>query len=126
MEPITVEVRDQPVALGTRERTPEGYLKANAAIMQVGVMAYASDELGIAGEPHKVDLYRGPESVFDDATLASFSGKPLTIGHPGEDVTSANYARLAVGHIVDQPKRIGRRAHGRQHPGDASRRHRGD
>src|SRR5207237_1320142 len=65
------------------------------------------------GQPRKADgsLYRigRPASeVFADAALASAAHRPITIGHPGEDVTAANWKRLAVGDIGDEIEQRGK------------------
>lgn len=66
--------------------TPEGYLICrNVPIGRTGYMEYLGQELPAAfnepsGEIFKV--YRRPEELFSEATIASFEGKPVTNTHP--------------------------------------------
>ena len=91
------------MAIARRERTPEGFLRATAALTRTGVQRYSSEELGLPGPSREVGIYRPPETVFSDDTKASARMKPVTVGHPAHDVTPANYRNLAVGHLGDEP-----------------------
>lgn len=66
--------------------TPEGYLVCkNVPIGRTGWMDYYGQELPSAfNEPTgKVcKVYRSPEELFNEATIASFEGKPVTNTHP--------------------------------------------
>ncbi len=44
-------------------------------------------------------VQRHPEDVFEAATLASFEGKPVTDGHPPENVGPENYSAYTKGHV---------------------------
>lgn len=46
-----------------------------------------------------VRVYRSPEQVFSEATIASFEGMPVTDDHPKEFVTADNHADLQRGHV---------------------------
>ena len=83
----------------TRAITPEGFLICyDAAIARIGEMDYAEIEVpGIEGKDGVIVVNRTPEEVFRADTIASFEGKPVTIDHPSEPVTPANWKRLAVG-----------------------------
>lgn len=80
--------------------TVEGYLICrNVPIARTGVQMYAAHELGLNGDPdRRITVHRNPEDVFEAAALASFEGKPVTDGHPAEDVGPENYAAYAKGH----------------------------
>lgn len=89
-------------------KTPEGFLICrNVPIARTGYQEYLQSELVEDGDPSiRVNVYRAPDEVFSQATLASFEGKPVTNGHPDEDVTPDNYAELARGHV--QNVRVGK------------------
>lgn len=94
--------------LDTRQRTREGYLRADTALMRTGVLDFSGAELGLSGadaeRSHGVLFDR--DTVFDDRTLASVRMKPVTFGHPSDDVTVDNHASLAVGHVGDDVREI--------------------
>src|ERR1700753_314469 len=46
-----------------------------------------------------VSVYRSPEEVFSDATIASFEGMTVTDNHPKEFVDAENNAALQRGHV---------------------------
>lgn len=103
--------QDRATIEGTARITRDGYFVADALVAQAdNVQEYRADEVG---QPPKADgsLYRigRPASeVFADAALASAAHRPITIGHPGEDVTAANWKRLAVGDIGDEVEQRGK------------------
>ncbi len=99
----TVTITDAPIALQARERTPEGFLRATAALTSAGVQQYGSDELGLPGLDRRVEVYRPADTVFDAETKTSARMKPVTLGHPTDFVTPCNYRELAVGHLGDEP-----------------------
>lgn len=94
-----------------KERTPEGFLVCyDVPIARTGYQKYLPQELAANGVPAGayrtgdgglVDVYRPPEEVFRDATLASAGGKPVVIYHPDEDVDPSNWAGLSVGHMLN-------------------------
>jgi len=81
--------------------TVEGYLICrNVPIARTGVQMYAARELGLEGDPERmISVDRRPEDVFEAAALASFEGKPVTDGHPPENVSPENFAAYARGHV---------------------------
>lgn len=81
-----------------REKTPEGYLKATAAITGVGVQMYLDSELGGDGND-LVGVFRGPDVVFHEETAQSARLKPITFEHPDINVDAYNYKDLSVGHV---------------------------
>jgi hypothetical protein len=81
--------------------TPEGFLVCvGVPIARTGEMVYAADEVGLEpDEEGKVILSREEAEVFRPETMASFEGKPVTIGHPKDFVTPENWSWLAKGFL---------------------------
>lgn len=81
--------------------TPEGFLICHdVLIARTGQQEYLGRELMIDSEPDRVfTVNRYPEDVFEEATLASFAGKPVTDGHPPENVSPENYSAYSKGHV---------------------------
>jgi hypothetical protein len=80
--------------------TPEGFLVCEAVpIARIGTQEYADIELPDieAGKDGLIVVERTPEVVFAPETLASLLGKPVTIGHPKEEVTPDTWALLSKG-----------------------------
>ena len=77
------------------ERTPEGYIQGKACVTNVGVFSYRQPDGSIRAE------LRPPEEVFDEDSMSSLRGKPLTNDHPTEAVNPDNVKELAVGSIGD-------------------------
>lgn len=89
--------------------TPDGYLICkNAVIGRTGYQTYRVDELqdpeGLLRERNYapdelLQIYRAPEEVFSDATLASFEGKTFTFAHPDRLLGPDNDAEHNQGHV---------------------------
>lgn len=94
-------------SVGAVKETAEGYLVATSRVARTGVQEYLARELGdiatAAGfKPDDVvRVYRHADQVFHKDSLTSITRLPVTIDHPGEDVTADNWAKLAVGDIGD-------------------------
>ncbi len=84
-----------------KTETVEGYLICrNVPIARTGRQEYFARELMLDGDPERpVSVDRRPEDVFAPAVLASFEGKPVTDGHPPENVGPENYAAYTRGHV---------------------------
>ena len=84
-----------------KTETVEGYLICrNVPIARTGPQEYLARELMLDGDPERViAVDRLPEDVFEQAPLASFEGKPVTDGHPPENVGPENYAAYQKGHV---------------------------
>lgn len=99
----TLQVCDR-IGLSVRAVTEEGYLESLSNIARTGVQEYRAYELGLDADgidPMKViRLHRPAEEVFDPESMASFEGKPVTLGHPDEPVTSENWSGLAMGEVI--------------------------
>ncbi|MCK5219189.1 DUF2213 domain-containing protein, partial [bacterium] len=62
-----IQLQDQLPIESTRALTPEGYLKATAAITTIGVQQYLASEFG-ANTDEPVGVYRPAETVFHPET----------------------------------------------------------
>lgn len=78
------------------EETPEGYLQGTAIITNIGVFPYMTED-GVVREARK------PEDVFDEATIASIIGKPVTNEHPRVQVNVDNINEYQVGLTGNTP-----------------------
>lgn len=74
--------------------TAEGYLDTEGSLTRTGVFTYFRPD----GAPQRE--LRLPEHVFDPASLASFDGVPLTLGHPSTNLDAATAMRHAVGFVM--------------------------
>ena len=81
--------------------TAEGFLICkNVPIARTGMQEYTARDLMLDGDPERmIKVNRYETDVFEPAVLASFEGKPVTDGHPPEEVEPANFASYAKGHI---------------------------
>lgn len=90
------------------EMTDEGYLICRDAILgNVGEIIYSERELGWSRENKAVRVRREAQDIFDENSLASLEGKPVTIHHPRGNVNSKNFKDLGHGTILGKPKREG-------------------
>ena len=83
-------------------KTPEGFLICqDVPISRTGFQSYlASEIMENCPDKHKIiHVYRPAEEVFNEKSLASFEGKPVTNEHPQEDVTPMNYHKFCCGHV---------------------------
>ena len=80
--------------------TSEGFLICrNVPIARIGDQKYYAHELQLDGDPNReITVHRYEDDVFDQATIASFEGKPVTDTHPSESVAPENFSELAKGH----------------------------
>ena len=88
--------------------TPEGYLLCEGATFaRTGNQEYKPNEIPV--EPNKegkIIAHRNPEHVFDNNSLASYTGKSITLEHPREMVGPKNWKQHSVG-IVQRAYREG-------------------
>lgn len=89
--------------LSKPEKTPEGFLRADAHITRAGVFEYRRFDGSVVRE------WRPPQEVFDAKSLASFALVPLTLGHPPDNLTPSTVRDHYVG-SVGEPKRDGNHA----------------
>jgi hypothetical protein len=96
------------MAVSTRRRTADGYLAAGAHVARTGIQVYAGHELG-RSDLTQVRVYRPEDEVFDRASLATLANKPITVDHPPEGVSAANWRKYAAGHLGGEILRDGDR-----------------
>lgn len=90
-----------------RHTTPEGFLICTGVpIARTGEYEYfASEGMSPGIKPDasgRIISRREPADVFAPAALASFEGKPVTLGHPDVDeVTPDDWRQYAVGHVTN-------------------------
>ncbi|MDY0133586.1 MAG: DUF2213 domain-containing protein [Candidatus Caldatribacteriota bacterium] len=90
------------------ELRKDGYLIArNAVVGNVGKLQYSERELGWSGSDKKVNVLREAEDVFDEESLKSLEGAPITIKHPKTNVSSSNVKELQHGTVLGVPRRVG-------------------
>lgn len=79
--------------------TPEGYLVCvGVRIARTGEQVYGPGETPLEGDSDgRVVIDRSASEVFRPETIASFEGKPVTLGHPTEDVGPGNWSTLSKG-----------------------------
>lgn len=81
--------------------TGEGFLICkNVPIARIGQQLYKAEDLNMDGDGERIiKVNRYEDDVFDIAALASFEGKPVTDGHPPEEVEPSNFSNYAKGHV---------------------------
>ena len=105
-----MDFRDRAIIDGPARITRDGYFVAEARVARANnIQDYMPGELGLApkadGAPYRI--FRPESAVFAKDAVASAAHRPITINHPSEDVTSANWKRLAVGDIGGDVMRDG-------------------
>lgn len=90
--------------------TRDGYVVGEAKVSRAyNVQQYYGAELGLMGdEAGKVfGVYRDPAVVFDEKSMLSLAGRPVTRGHPDGEVNASNWRDLAKGAMGGTIKRDG-------------------
>lgn len=77
-------------------RLADGRIAAVAKFARSGVYSYAGSELG-RPDLATVAVYRPESEVFDEAAMASFAHKSITVGHPAGGVTIDNWKQVTAG-----------------------------
>lgn len=90
---------------GTK-RTAEGFMQAVVRCARTGCQVYRARDIGLEGDD-LISVYRPEDAVFARASLSSYARKPITVGHPQQDVTADNAKDLAVGWIDPEIARDG-------------------
>lgn len=82
-----------------RRKTPEGYLLCeNVPIARTGWLMYGPGQTPVSTNDAGVTyIVRDASVLFDPNTLASFQGKPVTLGHPPVNVSPADAKLYSVG-----------------------------
>ncbi|MDW3684896.1 DUF2213 domain-containing protein [Cupriavidus sp. CV2] len=86
-----------------RSLTPEGFLLCEEVpVARTGEMLYGPGEVPVEPGPDGlIRISRTPEEVFRAETMASCIGKPVTLDHPDDFVTPANFAALGKGAMLN-------------------------
>lgn len=77
-------------------KTDEGYIVDEPILTRTGIFEYRNDDGSIRRE------YRPPEEVFNNDSLKSLLGKPITIDHPKVMVDQSNIADYTVGTVLSE------------------------
>lgn len=98
---------DEGIKVGDVKLTAEGYMVAEGVpVARVGIQEYSALELGADASMRTIRMYRPPEEVFSEASMASLDRKPVTYYHPERGVDASNWKSTAVGR-VEAPARDG-------------------
>jgi hypothetical protein len=84
----------------------DGRITAVARFARSGVYAYNGSELG-RPDLGTVNVYRPESEVFDQAAMASFAHKAITVGHPSQAVTADNWSASSAGYTEGKVARDG-------------------
>ena len=86
----------------------DGYLYCNDVVVgNVGVQYYKGYELGFADKNAVIEVHREEADVFDEISLDSLKGKPVTLRHPKKLLNSDTTSDHVKGAIYGEPKRDG-------------------
>ncbi|WP_340619330.1 DUF2213 domain-containing protein [Xenorhabdus siamensis] len=102
----------------TRYEMADGSLLCkDVPIARTGAQTYLPEEIGLEGGfDGLVTVYRTEDEVFSPATMASFEGVAVTLGHPEDAdknivfVNPSNFSALAHGHIQNVRRGTGDKA----------------
>ena len=78
-----------------------GYLRIDGVVAHVGILEYMDDDGTVIRE------FVPEETLFDEASLQSLAGAPVTLQHPPVMVTPSNYKEYSQGSVNGMPKRDG-------------------
>jgi hypothetical protein len=77
-------------------RLADGRIAAVCRFARSGCYDYAGHDVG-RPDLDKVTIYRPESEVFDEAAMASFAHRSITVGHPQGGVTIDNWKQVAAG-----------------------------
>lgn len=98
------ERMDSCCIVGEAVKDSDGFLRDSPIVARTGIYTYLNPDKTIRRE------YRPPEEVFSIDSLATFRGKPITVGHPSAGkVTPETAKKLSIGSILSEgyPKELG-------------------
>lgn len=78
-----------------------GYLRIDGVVAHVGILEYMDDDGTVIRE------FVPEETLFDEESLKSLAGAPVTLQHPPVMVTPSNYKQYSQGSVNGTPKRDG-------------------
>ncbi|WP_333605981.1 DUF2213 domain-containing protein [Novosphingobium sp.] len=87
-------------------RLADGRIAAVAKFARSGCYTYTGAEVGRPDLP-SVTVYRPEDEVFSADAMASFAHKAITLDHPSECVTAANWKSVSVGFTEGRVARDG-------------------
>ncbi|WLS01734.1 DUF2213 domain-containing protein [Shinella oryzae] len=106
-----MEIRDSlTVDAAGLTLTRDGYVVGEAKVSRAfNVQQYFGSELGLTGDDagRVFGVYRDPAVVFDEKSMLSLAGRPVTRGHPTGEVNASNWKDLAKGAMGGTIKRDG-------------------
>lgn len=79
---------------------------AMSRVARVGIQLYRGAEIG-RPDISVARVYRPADAVFAVDSMASYAGKPVTVGHPSVAVTADNWKELTVGNVLQGVGRDG-------------------
>lgn len=86
----------------------DGYLYCNDVVVgNVGVQYYKGYELGFADTNAVIEVHREEADVFDEISMDSLKGKPVTKRHPKKLLNSDTTSDHVKGAIYGEPRRDG-------------------
>lgn len=88
------------------KRLADGRIAAVAKFARSGTYTYSGAEVG-RPDLQTVTVYRPADEVFDQASMASFTHKAITIGHPQDAVSADNWKQHSVGYTEGKVARDG-------------------
>lgn len=104
MKKFQIDYADSAPLSGVH-KTGDGYLAANVKVARTGIQLYDGAPFDRPNETIRV--YRPETEVFSDESLKSYAHRPVTIGHPSENVDSKNWKKHSVGHTGGKVVRDG-------------------
>lgn len=78
-----------------------GYLRIDGVVAHVGILEYMDDDGTVIRE------FVPEETLFDEESLRSLAGAPVTLQHPPVMITPSNYKEYSQGSVNGMPKRDG-------------------
>jgi len=113
---VSIQFNDRLELPTQRKFLDSGQMVAPCSIARTGIMYYKAKECGALFNDRDPDsivkvMTRG-EQLFAKDSLDSYFSAPITIGHPGEDVTVANTKELRKGHLDGTPFEDGQQLSG--------------
>lgn len=88
------------------KRLADGRIAAVAKFARSGTYTYSGAEVG-RPDLQTVTVYRPEDEVFAQDAMASFAHKAITLGHPTDGVSPANWSKVSVGFTEGRVARDG-------------------
>jgi hypothetical protein len=98
---------EDTATLANTRVTSDGYLVGEVRCARTGCQNYTARDIGIGDGDDTVVVHRPEEAVFARDSLATYTGKPVTRGHPPALVDSKNWRQYAVGDVGEDIARDG-------------------